>query len=224
MSEYYPVYLRLRDQPCVVIGGGKIAEDKVGGLLSAGARVTVISPDLTPQLLELVEQNEITHITRHYQTGDLAGAFMVISATEQTDIVPLLWQEASAQRQLINAVDDTPHCNFIAPAILRNGDLTIAISTAGKAPALAVRLKERLQRELGPEYERFLDLAGQLREPLTQHIPDFEARKAIWYKLVDSDALSLLAAGDESAALEIISEVVGFHFDPHHRSLEYSEL
>ncbi len=224
MSGYYPVYLRLRDQPCVVIGGGKIAEDKVGGLLSVGARVTVISPDLTPQLLELVEQKEITHVARHYQTGDLAGAFMVISATEQTDIVPLLWQEASAQRQLINAVDDTPHCNFIAPAILRNGDLTIAISTAGKAPALAVRLKERLQRELGPEYGRFLDLAGQLREPLTQRVPDFEARKAIWYKLVDSDALSLLAAGDEPAALEIISEVVGFHFDPHHRSLEYSEL
>ncbi len=224
MSGYYPVYLRLWNQPCVVIGGGKIAEDKVGSLLSAGARVTVISPDLTPQLLELVEQKEIAHIARHYQPGDLAGAFVVICATGQTDIVPQVWQEALAHRQLINTVDDPPHCTFIAPAILRNGDLTIAISTAGKAPALAVRLKERLQRELGPEYERFLDLAGQLREPLTQHVPDFKARKAIWYELVDSDAISLLAAGDEASALDIISEVVGFHFEPHPGSLERSEL
>jgi len=111
-------------------------------------------------------------------------------------------------------VDDTPRCNFIAPAILCKGDLTLAISTAGKAPALAVRLKERLQEQLGTEYERFLELSGQLREPLAHHVPDFETRKAIWYELVDSDALNLLAQGDEPAALETISQIVGFRFEP----------
>jgi siroheme synthase-like protein len=114
----------------------------------------------------------------------------------------------------VNVVDDTPRCNFIAPSILRKGDLTIAISTSGKAPALAVRLKERLQRELGPEYERFLELAGELREPLARHIPDFETRKSIWYELVDSEILDFLARGDEAAAREIISQVVGFEFEP----------
>src|SRR4026207_809058 len=144
MTTYYPIYIQLHAQPCVVIGGGKIAEGKVEGLLTAGAKVTVVSPELTLRLHELVAQNRITHIARTYQPGDLAGAFMVICATDQTEINHQVWQEASANGQLVNVVDDTPRCNFIAPAILRKGDLNIAISTGGKAPALAGRFKARL--------------------------------------------------------------------------------
>jgi precorrin-2 dehydrogenase / sirohydrochlorin ferrochelatase len=214
MNTYYPVYIQLRDQPCVVIGGGRIAEGKVEGLLAAEAKVTVISPDLTQNLQELVEQKQLTYLARVYQPGDLAGAFMVICATDQVDINQQIWQEANSNHQLVNVVDDTPRCNFIAPSILRKGDLTIAISTSGKAPALAVRLKERLQRQIGPEYERFLELAGELREPLSQSVPDFETRKAIWYELVDSEILDVLAQGDEISAREIISRVVGFDFAP----------
>src|SRR5262245_6242034 len=214
MNTYYPVYIQLQEQPCIVIGGGKIAEGKADGLLAAEARVTVIAPDLTPRLQGLAKQNLITYISRVYQPGDLTGAFLVICATDQTEINHQVWQEATANRQLVNVVDDTPRCNFIAPSILRKGDLTIAISTSGKAPALAVRLKERFQRELGPEYERFLELAGELREPLAKHIPDFETRKALWYELVDSEILDVLARGDEDSAKEIISQVVGFEFEP----------
>ena len=213
MNTYYPVYIQLRNQSCVVIGGGKIAEGKVEGLLAVEARVTVISPELSPRLQELSNQKQITYIPRPYQAGDLTGAFMVICATDQAEINHQVWQEASANRQLVNVVDDTPRCNFIAPSILRKGDLTIAISTSGKAPALAVRLKERFQREIGPEYERFLELAGELREPLAKHIPDFETRKALWYELVDSDILEVLARGEEDSAREIISQVVGFEFE-----------
>ena len=214
MTNYYPIYVNLRGQLCVVVGGGKIAEGKVEGLLTAGAKVKIVSPDLTSYLRRLSKENVIEHLERTYQTGDLAGAFMVICATDQVEINHKVWQEASANRQLVNVVDDTPRCNFIAPAILRKGDLTLAISTAGKAPALAVRLKERLQEQLGTEYERFLELSGQLREPLARHVPDFETRKALWYELVDSDALNLLAQGDEPAALETISQIVGFRFEP----------
>jgi precorrin-2 dehydrogenase / sirohydrochlorin ferrochelatase len=214
MNTYYPVYIELREQPCVVIGGGKIAEGKVEGLVAAQADVTVISPDLTPHLQDLVEDQQITYLARTYQPGDLRGAFLVICATDQPEVNHQVWQEATANRQLVNVVDDTPRCNFIAPSILRKGDLTIAISTSGRAPALAVRLKERFQRELGPEYERFLELAGELREPLARHVPDFETRKALWYELVDSEILDVLARGDEDAAREIISRVVGFAFEP----------
>lgn len=214
MNTYYPVYIQLWEQPCVVIGGGKIAEGKVEGLLAAQAKVTVISPNLTQRLHDLANAKQITCLARPYQAGDLTGAFMIICATDQAEINHKVWEEASANRQLVNVVDDTPRCNFIAPSILRKGDLTIAISTSGKAPALAVRLKERLQREIGPEYERFLELAGELREPLAQHIPDFETRKALWYELVDSEILDALARGDESSAREIISQVIGFDFDP----------
>ena len=214
MNTYYPVYIQLRDQPCVVIGGGKIAEGKVEGLLAVQAQVTIIAPELTSHLHHLAEQKQITYIPRKYQPGDLTGAFMVICATDQAEINHQVWQEAMANRQLVNVVDDTPRCNFIAPSILRKGDLTIAISTSGKAPALAVRLKERFQREIGAEYERFLELAGELREPLAKHFPDFETRKALWYELVDSDILEALARGEEDSAKEIISQVVGFAFDP----------
>ena len=214
MTIYYPIYLQLHDLPCVVIGGGKIAEGKVDGLLTAGAKVRIISPDLTPHLENLVEHHQVEYLARAYQHGDLTGAFVVICATDQNEINHQVWQEASANGQLVNVVDDTPRCNFIAPAILRKGDLTIAISTAGRAPALAVRLKERLQEQIGPEYERFLELSGQLREPLARHVPDFETRKALWYQIVDSKALDLLAQGDEPAAMEVISQVVGFRFEP----------
>jgi len=214
MTTYYPIYVELHEQPCIVIGGGKIAEGKVEGLLSAGAQVTIVSPDLTAHLHALVAQNQVRYIKRTYQSGDLAGAFMVICATDQTEINHQVWQEASTNRQLVNVVDDTPRCNFIAPAIFRKGDLNIAISTGGKAPALAVRLKERLQKEIGPQYERFLELSGQLREPLARNIPDFETRKKLWYELVDSDILELLSQDNEPAALDLISRVVGFRFEP----------
>ena len=209
MNTYYPVYIQLKDQPCVVIGGGKIAEGKVEGLLAVEANVTVIAPALTERLRDLADQKQITYWARAYQPGDLTGAFLVICATDQAETNHQVWQEATENRQLVNVVDDTPRCNFIAPSILRKGDLTIAISTSGKAPTLAVRLKERLQRELGPEYAHFLELAGELREPLARQVPDFETRKALWYELVDSEILEVLAHGDESAAREIISRVMG---------------
>ena len=214
MNIYYPVYIQLQGQPCVVIGGGNIAEGKVDGLLAAQANVTVISPAITARLHLLATEQQIAYLPREYQTGDLTGAFLVICATDRTEINHAVWQEATANRQLVNVVDDTPRCNFIAPSILRKGDLTIAISTSGKAPALAVRLKERLQGELGPEYARFLELAGELREPLARHIPDFETRKALWYEIVDSEILDVLTDGDETSAREIISQIVGFDFEP----------
>ncbi len=210
MTDFYPIFLSLENQPCVVIGGGQVAEGKAAGLLAAGARITVIAPRLTRLLGVYAESGAITHLPRRYHPGDLAGAFLVICATDRHEVNQQVWQEANHNCQLVNVVDDLEHCNFIAPSIVRQGDLSIAISTGGKAPALAVRLKERLQALIGPHYARFLELASGLRRPLAQHIPDFEERKALWYRLVDSDVLDLLKQGDEIAALQRISEIVGF--------------
>lgn len=213
-ETYYPVFLQLKDQPCVVIGGGKIAEGKVESLLESQARVTLISPDLTDRLGEHVRAGRVTYIQRAYRPGDLRGAFLAICATDQPEINRQVWEEANANRQLVNVVDDTPHCNFIAPSIARQGDLTIAISTAGKAPALAVRLREQFQQQVGAHHARFLSLAGKLRQPLAERIPDFETRKQLWYQIVDSDVLTHIEAGREETALQIISDIVGFHFQP----------
>ncbi len=207
--NYYPVLFNLQGRRCVVIGGGHIAESKVEGLLEADAAVHLIAPDLTPKLQRWVEETRVEHVWRSYQPGDLGGAFLAISATDDRNVNVRVWQEAVSLNIPINVVDDTPHCNFIAPSILRRGDLVVAISTSGKAPALAVRLREQFESLVGSEHARFLELAGRLREPLAAHYPNFETRKALWYRLVDSDVLYLLQQGDEAAATARIVEIMG---------------
>jgi siroheme synthase-like protein len=207
--DYYPIYLNLQNRLCVVFGGGKVAEGKVDGLLAAAARVRVVSPALTPSLEQLVHDQRVEHLRRAYRPGDLAEAFLAISATDDPAVNEKVWLEANSRNVLVNVVDDTPHCNFIAPAILRQGDLAVAISTGGKAPALAVRLREQIEPLVGPEHARFLELAGSLRERLADKIPSFAERRALWYQLVDSDVLDLLRRGDEAAAQARMTEIMG---------------
>jgi siroheme synthase-like protein len=207
--NYYPIYLNLQGRRCVVIGGGLIAEGKVQTLLESEALVTVIAPDITLTLEDLAASTRITYIQRNYQPGDLADAFLVIGATDDPATNKAVWQEATERNQLVNIVDDTPHCNFIAPSILRRGDLAVAISTSGKAPALAVRLREKIESLVGAEHARFLELAGTIREPLAARIPSFKERKALWYQLVDSDVLDLLRDGKEAAARQRMADIMG---------------
>ena len=184
----YPVVLDLRGRSCLVIGTGPLAEEKVHGLLAAGAVVT--------------------HRTS-YEESDLDGMTLTIVCGQPPEIAEAVWQEAQRRNILINTVDDPPRCGFIAPAIVRRGDLAVAISTNGKAPALAVRLRQRLESELGEEYGRFLSLAGTVRAPLLASRPDFGERRELWYRLVDSDVLDLLRQGDEEAARSRFAEILG---------------
>jgi len=206
---YYPVLLNLQGHHCVVVGGGPVAEGKVRALLEAEAKITVISPEVTEALQELADEGKITLLVRRYRPGDLAGAFLAVCATDDRDTHELIWQEAMDCGILVNVVDDPSRCTFIAPSVVRRGDLVVAISTSGKAPALAVRLRERLEKALGDEYACFLELVGALRAPLAARWPDFEQRKALWYQLVDSDVLDLLRQGREMEARQRIEEITG---------------
>jgi siroheme synthase-like protein len=209
MSDYYPIFVDLRGRPALVVGGGPVAEGKVLGLLEAGACVTVISPDLTTELHQLAQAEKLLWVSRKYRAGDSAGAFIVIGATNDPAANAAVWEEASARNQLANIVDDIPHCNFIAPSILRQGDLTVAISTGGRAPTLAVRLREKLEPLIGAEYARFLQMVAPLRAILLQKYPPFAVRKKLWYQLVDSDILELLKNGDEATAWQRIFSILG---------------
>src|SRR3954470_18236725 len=190
--SYYPVYLDLTGRPTVVVGGSALAEEKVRGLLAVEARVTVIAPRVTAGLTELAASGGLRHLARGFAAGDLAGAVLAIVAEGDPALRDAIYREATAGNILINTVDDLPRCGWIAPSIVRRGDLTIAISTAGKAPALAVRLRQRLEREIGEEHARFLEMAAAVRAPLAARQPDFERRRDLWYRLVDSDVLELL--------------------------------
>jgi anthranilate phosphoribosyltransferase len=207
-TQYYPVYLNLVNRRCVVIGGDHHAEEKVNGLLNACAAVTLITPKLNEELEALVQAGQIKAVRREYRSGDLEDAFLVISATMDMDINAQVWEEASRRNILLNAMDDVPHCNFIAPSIVRQGDLVVSISTSGAAPALAVRLRQRLSEELGPEYGRFLELVWPLREELPRLYPEFQQRRAIWYQLVDADIIELLRQDDEAGAQARLREIV----------------
>jgi siroheme synthase-like protein len=213
-ATYYPVFLDLRGRSCFVIGGCGLAEEKVRGLLASGARVTVISPELTPVLSGLAVEGRIDSIARRYRRGDLRTAFLVVTVGQPPGVVQSIWEETRGRNVLVNSLDDVPHCDFIAPSVVRRGDLAVAISTGGRAPALAVRLRQRLERDLGPEHARFLEIAGTLRVPLVRRWPDFETRKALWYRLVDSDVIHLLRRGEETKALSRIREILDVAPEP----------
>jgi siroheme synthase-like protein len=197
----YPVFLvGLAQRRTVVLGGGEEAERKAAGLLGAGADVTVVAEEVTPGLAALANARRLAWVERDYREGDLAGAFLVVSTGTDRDRHARAWREARATGALINAVDDVEHCDFIAGSVVRRGDLVVAISTGGAAPALAVRLRERLERTLGPEYGELVDLLAELRALLTERVPDFAERRALWYELVDSAALADLRAGRRARA------------------------
>jgi len=208
MSHCYPVLLKLQGRRTVVIGGGYGTEDRVRALLEAGARVRLISPVSSERIAHWVEQGRIEWLAREYAPGDLEGAFLVIACPRDRAQNAEIWAEAESRGILMDAIDDSPHANFILPAIHRQRDLVIAVSSSGKSPALASRVRDRIARELGPAYGELLDLLGELRPEVIERFPDFALRRKIWYRLVDSEALLSLGEGDRGAALAALRRVL----------------
>ncbi|MCB0090204.1 MAG: bifunctional precorrin-2 dehydrogenase/sirohydrochlorin ferrochelatase [Caldilineaceae bacterium] len=206
----YPIFLMdLANRHCVVVGGGHEGEGKVSGLLACDATVTVISPTLTPTLQGWAEEGRFTWLDRAYEVGDLRGAFLVIAERADADANARIWAEAESAGALVNVMDDVAHCNFVAGSVVRQGPLTISISTSGAAPTLAVRLRQRFEQEFGPEYGLFLEWMQALRTPMAERYPKFMERRARWYDIVDSDVLTLLRAGEQEAAAARIQEITG---------------
>ena len=165
-NYYYPVFINLSGEQCLVIGGGAVACRKIESLLSCGAVVKVISPEIIPDILRLEEQAHVKVISRAYMEGDLEGAFLVIAATDDVTTNRAVFQEASQRGILVNVVDDPANSNFIVPATLRRGDVSIAVSTSGSSPALARRIKSDLADLIGAEYSDVAELVGRVRREL----------------------------------------------------------
>jgi precorrin-2 dehydrogenase / sirohydrochlorin ferrochelatase len=197
MPFRYPVALELAGRRCVVTGGGREAEGKARALLEAEADVVVIAPRVSDGLGDLVRRGEIIHVARRYRRGDLAGAFLVIAADSDRAVRAEVFAEAEAERVLCNAVDDVEHCHFAVPSIVRRGDLLLAISTGGRAPALAKRLRRRLTEQFGWQWEALIDVLGEIRaETLPTRTVDFATWAARWNDVLDREE-ELLALLDE---------------------------
>jgi precorrin-2 dehydrogenase / sirohydrochlorin ferrochelatase len=198
MPFRYPVALEVSGRRCVVTGGGREAERKARALLEAEADVVVIAPRVSDGLSDLIRRGELTHIPRRYRRGDLAGAFLVIAADSDRATRAAVFAEAEAERVLCNAVDDVEHCHFAVPSIVRRGELLLAISTGGRAPALAKRLRRRLGAQFGWQWEALVDVLGEVRaETRPQRTSDFATWAACWNDVLDreNELLELLEEG-----------------------------
>src|SRR6266852_9757762 len=187
----FPIFVKLQGRLVVVIGGGSIAEGKIAGLLAAGARVRVISPAITPALAERVGDREIEWLPKVFELGDLFGAHLVIAATSAPGVNEAAFREAEARGVFCNAVDDIEHCHFYYGSVVQRGDLQIVISTNGKSPALAQRLRQELEAQFGPEYETWLQWLGAARETLRSADPNPESAKTLLHQLASKPMFDL---------------------------------
>jgi len=162
----FPIFVKLEGRLVVVVGGGEIAAGKIEGLLRAGARVRVIAPEVHALFAEPIRNRKIEWLPRRFAAGDLDGATLVIAATSAAGVNSSVFREAETRGILCNAVDDIENCHFYYGSIVQRGDLQIAISTNGKSPALAQRLRRELEQQFGPEYEMWLEWLGAARELL----------------------------------------------------------
>jgi precorrin-2 dehydrogenase/sirohydrochlorin ferrochelatase len=194
VAAYYPIYLNVCDRKCIVIGGGDVALRKVQILLEYGAEVDVISPELAPELIKLAQDNQISTFAREYKDGDLKGAFVVIAATDSDDINRQVASEARKRSILINVVDDAQYCDFIVPSVMRRGDITITVSTSGKSPALARKLRMQIEDEIGDEYIALTELIAEVRAQIIKK--GIKVSGASWQETLDLPALFKLLAKD----------------------------
>jgi precorrin-2 dehydrogenase/sirohydrochlorin ferrochelatase len=206
---YIPIFLDVTGRDCVVVGGGEVAERKVESLLEAGARVTIVSPRLSPTLESLAANRSITHIARAYQRGDIRGCVLVYAATDDPKLHRELAAEARALGIPVNVVDVPELCTFIAPAVVKRGALQIAISTGGASPAFAARLRRELEDRFGTEYARTLEVLRAARRRLHADEIDPTERMRRLKDLVNSALPAAIAAGDVAAIDRILATHLG---------------
>ncbi len=196
---HYPVFLDLAGKPCLVVGGGEVAAGKVSGLLDAGARVVVVSPGIAGTLARLVATGAVAHRARELREEDLDGMALVIAATDRPEVNSAACLAARRRRILVNVVDTPSECDFYTPAVVRRGALQIAVSTEGKSPVLARRIREELEARFGPEYARYLEILGRARTESKRRGDSLPARTSALLALAESGLLSAVRAGDETA-------------------------
>lgn len=202
----YPLALKVAGRRCVVVGGGRVAGRKVTSLLDCGAAVTVVSPELSPDLEALAGQSAIAAVRRGFEPADLDGALIAIAATDDTAMNRAVLDAGDSRGVLVNVVDVPDLCDFYVPASVVRGDLQITISTGGSCPALAKHLRKEISEQFGPEYEAYLLLAERLRLEVIERVPEPKRRKEILNAFLTSQALALLTQGRDDEAERILQD------------------
>jgi precorrin-2 dehydrogenase/sirohydrochlorin ferrochelatase len=188
--KYFPVCLDLKGQPCLVIGEGRLAEEKVQALSAAGANV---------------------RLSKEFDESEALGSFLMIVVTQDHVLGGEISKFARQHHILVNVLDQTENCNFIFPAVMRQGDLSIAVSSSGKSPLLAVSIRDQLKRQYGPEYAELLNILGNLRKTAKEALPRYHHRKSYYLDLMHADLLSLLRSEGRSAVEQKAHQMLRTH-------------
>ncbi len=179
----FPAFLKLAGRRCLVVGAGPIALEKIDSLLRAGAKVCVVAPQATDQIRKWARAKKISWAARKFRPADFAGIFLVVGATSSPSLHAKIYRLARRRAVLCNVVDDPAHCDFYYGSVVRRGELQIAISTGGHSPALAQRLRKKLEKEIGAEYERWVTTLGAARKRLFAKRISPARRKALLHAL-----------------------------------------
>jgi precorrin-2 dehydrogenase / sirohydrochlorin ferrochelatase len=196
----FPMFMKLEGRSCLVVGAGTIGEPKISSLIAAGASIRVVAPRATAAVAEWAQTRAITWEARTFNGADLDGTFMVIAATNSRDVNAAIFHEARQRNILCNVVDDPEYCDFYYPAVVRRGDLQLAISTNGQSPALAQRIRRELELQFGPEYGEWLEELGRKRQQLFASKIDPDERRHLLHELAGREAFKK-------------AEAAGFHSD-----------
>ncbi|MDY6790044.1 MAG: bifunctional precorrin-2 dehydrogenase/sirohydrochlorin ferrochelatase [Thermodesulfobacteriota bacterium] len=213
--RYYPVSLDIKNRKCLVVGGGAVGTRKVRKLVECGAKVTVVSPHVKEKLLELAGSHSIVLKKRAYRATDLDGMFLVMGTTDDEALNRKISEAAEKRNILCNIADCPQVCNFILPSIVHRGDLTISISTSGKSPALAKKLRLELEGQFGSEYAELLCLMGAIRKNLLSQKHQPEAHKRLFEQLIGRGLLNMIRDRRKDEIDSLLREVLGegFEFD-----------
>ena len=206
--KYYPVSLNLHERPCVVVGGGQVAERKTLSLLEAGADVTVVSPSLTPKLADLAASGKVLQVPAPFQEAHLTGAHLVIAATNDLGVNRTVAQLCRKKNILVNVAAPPEESSFIVPSVVERGDLVIAVSTSGASPALSRSIRQELEKQYGPEYELLLTRLDGVRKRLQKEVGSEEIRRRILEAIIGSQVLELLRQGNLHEADHLIAELL----------------
>ena len=212
-TPFYIACLRLTGRRCLVAGGGNVGLEKVEGLLACDAEVTLVAPDAHPELIQLALEGSIRWERKQYEASDLDGCLIAIAATNVSEVNIRVFEDAEERAMLVNVVDVPPLCNFILPAIVRNGPLAIAISTAGASPALAKRMKREIAGTFGEPYAQLAVLLNEARGWAKATLPTYQDRKEFFESIVngDPDPIELLRAGGDGAVVDLILDAQRTH-------------
>ena len=203
---YYPIFLDIEDRPVVIIGGGNVCARKAETMMNYGARVTIVSPEFTEEIEQWGRDGVLQLRRKTYEDADLEGANIVIASTDDQSVNEQIAADCRRRRIPVNVVDVTPLCEFIVPAIIDKGSVTLAVSTGGKSPALARTLKEDLQRMIGPEYAEVNDALGTLRESAKRVLPTDVDRKRFFDGIIAKGILDMLRTGKRREAYQTIAD------------------